>query len=163
MFTRFLEYTTIPITVQSYTLHPNGSFATLVNHTFYQPAPTQLRMDKNYSKVEFVFLNLIIPTSQVSTVCSLTMLHIIPLICLAYLNYAIYWAIRWIFYYSCFLSLFILQIQKFPTKLPEQKTEKRPCCCHCSHHYCWSLHPLSQPKVCHQHGGVVDRYQRWQF
>jgi hypothetical protein len=94
MFPRFLEYSAIPITVQSYSLHPNGSLASLVNHTFYQPAPTQLRMDKNYSKVEFLIRSHLIPTSQVSTVCSLTMLHIIPLICLAYLNYAIFWAIR---------------------------------------------------------------------
>ena len=152
MFPRFLEYTTIPVTVQSYSLHPNSSLASLVNHTFYQPAPTQLRMDKNYSKVIFIISIHLIPTSQVSTVCSLTMLHIIPLICLAYLNYAIFWAIRSLFYFLCFLLLFILQIQKFPAELSEQEAEKRPCRCHCPHQYCWSLHPLSQSQVCHQHG-----------
>ena len=43
-------------------------------------------------------LSQILTTLQVSTVLSLTMLHIIPLICLAYLNYAIFWAIRLIFF-----------------------------------------------------------------
>ena len=70
---------------------------------YYQPAPTQLRMDKNYSKVILLGRTHLIPNPQVSTVCSLTMLHIIPLICLAYLNYAIFWAIRSIIYFLPFM------------------------------------------------------------
>ena len=151
MFPRIVEYSTIPITVQSYTLHPNDSLATLVNHTFYQPAPTQLRMDKNYSKVIFSISIHLIHTSQVSTVCSLTMLHIIPLICLSYLNYAIFCAIRYLFYHYCFISLFNPKMKKFPVELLEQGAKKRPCGYHCPYWYCWSLHRLPQPQVYYQH------------
>ena len=95
-----------------------------------------------------------------STVCSLTLLHIIPLICLAYLNYAIFWAIRLLIYHPSFPTLFTPKITRHTAEIPKQEAEQRPCGCHCSHQYCWCLHPLSQPQVCHQHDGVVDCHQR---
>ena len=44
---------------------------------------------------------------QVSTVCSLTLLHLLPLACLAYLNCAIYTIIRFIFHIVDIKSLFV--------------------------------------------------------
>ena len=99
-FDRFFEYKTVSVVLETL----SGD-----NVTVYTALPTSVRLHPTYSKVKwknlniedlffyffllFLFLFSLLPP-QISTVCSLTLLHLVPLVCLAYLNCAIYSIIR---------------------------------------------------------------------
>merc|ERR550534_1004915 len=69
---RFFEYTVEKLEVPAELL---GFDPDIGNISIFRPRPSELRLDPTYSKV--------------MTVLSLTLLHIVPLVSLTYLNYAI--------------------------------------------------------------------------
>ncbi|XP_023328055.1 uncharacterized protein LOC111701125 [Eurytemora carolleeae] len=78
--TRFFEYELKEIPVVSYTQYENGTLESAKNESVFIPFPTDMRQHPLYSKI--------------STVTSILLLHLVPLISLCYLNFAIFTAIR---------------------------------------------------------------------